>query len=251
MRFAELELLKYGRFEGCHLRFPHGPIDFQLVFGANEAGKSTTRAAVGDLLFGFPHVTPYDFRFDKTLLRVGAVLEAEGGSLACRRKKGRTGTLLDPDDRPLNEGMMSGLLAGHSAESFERMFSLDHGRLRQGGRAILESRDDVGQAIFAGGSGLVGVKRVLDALDAESKEIWTRRAGERPHYHAAHKRHVDARDRLKKAHVRPAAWDDLRQQIARLDAALDDVRARRAALEREREAVERRRRVLPDRKSVV
>lgn len=134
MRFAELELLKYGHLEGCHLRFsspdqtdlqPGFQPDFQMVSGANEAGKSTIMAAIGDLLFGFPHSTSYDFRFDKQLLRVGARLQADGVDLICRRKKGRTGTLLDGQDRVLEEGGLKAMLAGYSSESFQRMFSLD------------------------------------------------------------------------------------------------------------------------------
>ncbi len=245
MRFAELELLRYGRFEDCHLRFPQGQADLQIVFGPNEAGKSTTIAAISDLLFGFPHVTPYDFRFDRQLLRVGARLQDDGVDVVCRRKKGRTGTLLDEQDRAMDEGALKGMLAGYSAESFQRMFSLDHARLRKGGRAILDAQDDVGQAIFAAGSGLVGIAGLLDGLEAQSREIWTsRRNGDR-RYHAAQQRHEEARSRQKAAQLRPAAWDELRQEMVRLDAALAELRRRRGLHEHEREAVERRRRVLP------
>jgi uncharacterized protein YhaN len=244
MRFAELDLIRYGRFEDCQLRFPQDRIDLQIVFGANEAGKSTTLAAISDLMFGFPHVTPYDFRFDKQLLRVGAVLQSEGVNLICRRKKGRTGTLLDVQDRVLDEGGLAAMLAGYSAGSFQRMFSLDHTRLRDGGRAILAAQDDIGQAIFAAGSGLVGVAALLESLEGESKEIWTKRAGDRRYYAAQHA-YEEARARQKAAQIRPAAWDDLRQELGRLNAALANLRKRRGGLEREREEVERRRRVLP------
>ena len=61
MRFSQLSLIKYGHFEGCELNFPLDAADFHLIFGANEAGKSTTLAAVGDLLFGFPKSTPVRF----------------------------------------------------------------------------------------------------------------------------------------------------------------------------------------------
>ena len=248
MRFAELELLRYGHLEDCHLRFageqPDLQPDLQIVFGANEAGKSTIMAAIGDLLFGFPHSTPYGFRFDKQLLRVGARLQADGIDVVCRRKKGRVGTLLDGQDRPLAEDGLTGMLAGYDSESFQRMFSLDHARLRQGGRAILEAQDDIGQAIFAAGSGLIGVAAVLAGLEEEAREIWTRRAGDR-RYHAAQRRYEEARARQKATQIRPAAWDDQRQQIARLDASLAALRLRRGGQEREREEVERRRRVLP------
>jgi uncharacterized protein YhaN len=244
MRFAELELIKYGRFEGHALSFPHNHPDLHIVFGPNEAGKSTTMAAISDLLFGFPHITPYDFRFDKQLLKVGALLQADGIDLVCRRKKGRVGTLLDGHDRVLDDGALTALLAGYSGESFQRMFSLDHGRLREGGRAILQAKDDIGQAIFAAGSGLVGIAALVEGLEEEAKEIWTRRTGDR-RYYAAQREFDEAKARQKAAVIKPAAWDELRQQVDTLDAAIHELRSRRSECQREREVVERRRRVLP------
>ena len=49
-----------------------------VFYGPNEAGKTTSMAAVSDLLFGFATRTPYNFVYDYALLRVGAVLEDEG-----------------------------------------------------------------------------------------------------------------------------------------------------------------------------
>src|SRR3546814_8984855 len=71
MRFATLSLERYGRFEDCELSFRQGEPDLHAVYGANEAGKSTSLAAVFDLLFGFPARSPYNFVYDYALLRVG------------------------------------------------------------------------------------------------------------------------------------------------------------------------------------
>jgi uncharacterized protein YhaN len=244
MRFAELNLLKYGRFDGCDLHFPAKTPDLHIIFGPNEAGKSTTMAAVSDLLFGFPHSTSYDFLHDKQLLRIGAVLQADGEPLVCRRKKGRVGTLMDADERAIDEGPLLALLAGHTEESFQRMFSLDHRRLHQGGEAILQAQDDVGQAIFAAGSGLIGITRFLDRLEEEAKGIWAKRVGNTT-YHAAQKAFDDAKIRLKEAQVKPAAWDEMRLSLQRLDEKLAKLRTQRGDLDREREKIERHRRVLP------
>lgn len=162
MRLSELQLIRYGRFEDCTLTFPAGEYDLQVILGLNEAGKSTTLEAVGDLLFGFPPRTRFAFRFDQRLPRVGAVLENENSKLEVRRRKGNVDTLLAPDEQPIDEALLSAHLAGQTRESFERMFGLDHARLREGGKAILAARDDVGSAIFAAGSGLVHVARVCD-----------------------------------------------------------------------------------------
>ena len=110
MRFQSLQLLKYGQFDGCELAFPPGDCDLQIIFGPNEAGKSTTLEAVGDLLFGFPHVTRYAFRFDRQLLRVGAVVEDAGGVFPIRRRKGNAQTLLGAARMVLETGKHPGAL---------------------------------------------------------------------------------------------------------------------------------------------
>ena len=88
MRLNRLDLMKYGHFEDCRLDFPAAPVDFHLILGSNEAGKSTTLAAVTDFLFGFEKSTPYAFRFDNALLRVGAVGEDGGAALELRCREG-------------------------------------------------------------------------------------------------------------------------------------------------------------------
>ncbi len=170
MRFSRLELLKYGHFDGCALDFPEKPIDLHIVFGRNEAGKSTAMSAISDLRFQFPNTTPFDFRHDKQLLRVGATLTRDGATLVCRRKKGRTNTLLDVNDQPLDEAVLAAMPGGQTRESFMRMFSLDHARLQEGGNAILEAKDDIGQTIFVAGSGLFGITELQENLTRKPKK---------------------------------------------------------------------------------
>ena len=52
MRLRQLELLRYGKFSDTLLEFPRAESDFHVIVGPNEAGKSTVRAAVQELLFG-------------------------------------------------------------------------------------------------------------------------------------------------------------------------------------------------------
>ena len=78
MRLNRLELIRYGRFQEYALDF--GPVeagrpDVAVVYGANEAGKSTAFMAWLDFLFGFQGASPYAFRFERRDLMVGAELE--------------------------------------------------------------------------------------------------------------------------------------------------------------------------------
>ena len=71
-----------------------------VLYGRNEAGKSTALAAITDLLFGFEHRTGFDFLHAASDLRIAArILGRDGEALAFRRRKGRRDTLIDANDK--------------------------------------------------------------------------------------------------------------------------------------------------------
>ena len=61
MRLAELDLLAYGKFTDAKLLFPKAEHDFHIIIGPNEAGKSTVRRAIAELLFGMEVRSPLGF----------------------------------------------------------------------------------------------------------------------------------------------------------------------------------------------
>jgi len=243
MRFDELHLLKYGNFEGCDLAFPRQPIDFHVIFGANEAGKSTTLAAVGDLLFGFSHGISQAYCFDASLLRVGGVLEQGSQRAQVRRKRGR-GSLMDGQDNPVEEALLTGMLHGQTRETFHAAWSLDHRLLREGGQAIITAKNDIGQALFAAGSGLIGVTNILQTLEKEGDEIWGPRAKASRTYSRASNELKDAEKRLKVAEVRPAAWSTAHNQLLDLEKQQKELDEQQQLFTAEQRTVERARRIL-------
>ena len=75
MRLARLDLLCYGRFTDASFELPQAERDIHIVFGPNEAGKTTSLTAIEDMLFGIPERSPYNFLHSYDVMRVGAVLE--------------------------------------------------------------------------------------------------------------------------------------------------------------------------------
>ncbi len=245
MRFSELHLERYGRFENYRLHLPAGPSDFHLIYGPNEAGKSTTLAAVSDLLFGIPQRSPYNFRFDYNLMRVGAVLEEDGQSLLCRRRKTKDKSLIDADEQPINEGRLAALLHGLTRDTFSAGFSLDQERLRAGGEAMVKANDDLGQALFAAGSGLTGIAALLAGLADEGDAIWGPRAAARRTFTIAERQYEESQRSLKEHLLRPKDWSDASAAVTRREQELATLKQQQAALSAERQVVERLRRIGP------
>jgi uncharacterized protein YhaN len=82
-----------------------------------------------------------------------------------RRRKGNKDTLLGDNDTPIpsGDGTLALFLAGADRRFYTRMFSLDHERLRQGGKEILQAQDDVGQMLFSASAGITGLRERLKA----------------------------------------------------------------------------------------
>src|SRR3977135_3668584 len=91
MRIRQLHLLRYGHFTDASITLPAaGSPDMQMMFGENEAGKSTAKAAIEDLLFGIPSNSPRNFLHDYGAMRIGANLEKGGQARRTRCFRSRT-----------------------------------------------------------------------------------------------------------------------------------------------------------------
>ncbi|MEZ5578220.1 MAG: AAA family ATPase [Candidatus Competibacteraceae bacterium] len=87
-----------ARFRNAGSILPAGQ-NFHVIYGPNEAGKSTTLRALIGLLFGIEERTADDFVHSKPNLRIGAALAtADAGRLAIMRRKGRKQTLFALDE---------------------------------------------------------------------------------------------------------------------------------------------------------
>ena len=248
MRIQRLDLLRYGRFTDTHLALPASNPDIHIVFGPNEAGKSTAQSAIEDLLFGIANNSPYNFLHEYGSMRIGAVLENSGKSLEIRRRKGHKDTLLTADEVPIAAGTspLVPFLAGADQAFFTRMFSLDHERLRKGGREILEAQDEVGQMLFSASAGLSGLRDRLKALTEEADSLWaSRRAAHRKYYQALER--LDGAEKALREHtVTASKWQEVRRAYDDAQEAYDALETQNEDISREQRKLSRIRRVYRD-----
>ncbi len=177
MRLNRLDLIRYGRFSNASIPFAKpaaGAPDVTVIFGPNEAGKSTTYTGFLELLFGFKNgAHPYAFRFARGDLVVGAELDLPGrGPAVFRRNSKKTQSLLDAQDRPVDEAILASALHGMTRDSYEERFSLNEQGLREGGARIAGAQGDLGQLLHAGLSGLTGIADTLDVLTGRADRFY-------------------------------------------------------------------------------
>ncbi len=231
MRLLSLELLRYGHLTDVALRFPP-EAGLHVVLGSNEAGKSTALSAIGDALFGFPHLTRFAFLHDTAQLRIGFTVQgADGTRAAFIRRKGRKDTLLDADGNPLPELALSRFLGGAGRDLFEKAFGLNAATLRDGAQSLIEGGGAAGEGLLAG-MGLPHLRRALERLEKAADELHgtrhrSRRLARAVDAYQAAQRNLDA------ATVKPAEWTAAQEALERTRQELTALATEAAALKAE------------------
>jgi uncharacterized protein YhaN len=175
MRLNRLDLTRYGKFTDCSIDFgapTPGQPDLHIVYGPNEAGKSTMLAAFLDLLFGIETRTRFNFLHPNPTMRIGGSLELAGTPRELIRVKRAQGSLLDANERPVAEAILAGELGGMDRDTYRARFSLDDDTLEAGGESILASKGDLGQLLFSASAGLADLSNTLTTLRAEADDFY-------------------------------------------------------------------------------
>lgn len=179
MRLVRLDLTRYGKFTGDQISFGDaspGHPDLHIVYGPNEAGKSTAFSAFLDLLFGIETRSRYGFLHPYASMRIGGALEIDGSVREFIRIKRPYNSLLDAGERPIAKGIILGELGGIDRDAYRNMFSLDDESLEAGGDSILASKGELGQLLFAASAGLAGLSKTLLELRSEADGFYKFRA---------------------------------------------------------------------------
>jgi uncharacterized protein YhaN len=239
MKILNLELLAYGPFTRQSLAFSVNGYGLHLIYGPNEAGKSTTLRALRRLLYGIPSSCDDDFIHPAADLRIGAVLEDERGQLACIRRKGNKsakGNLRAADDETiLDASRLDEMLGGLDEDAFCRRFGIDYKELVAGGKQVVAGEGDLGQILFAAASGVADLGEVLRRLDEDEEEIFKPR-GSTPPLNKALAELKEAKRRLDKAELSVKTWkakqDELDVAEEKRKAIEDELRSKQSERKR-------------------
>lgn len=245
MRLRELRLLAYGPFSDTALDFGDSGARLHVIYGPNEAGKSTALRAITSLLYGIPARTVDAHVHANKKLRIGGVIENGAGEhLTVVRRKGLKRTLLGPDEAAIDEAPLLRALGGVSRTLFTTMFGLDHVTLREGAQALLRGDGDVGESLFDAG-GARGIGRVLDALRDEAEALYKPR-GQTPALNDALRRFKEAKQRIMLKEMLPDAWTKQKQATEEAMRDYERFSETRQRLGAERSRLQRAMRAFPE-----
>jgi len=228
MRLKYLDLRAFGPFTDQILDFNSAEPGLHIIFGPNEAGKSSSLRALKALLYGFDQQTPDNFLHNYSQLLVGGCLEnSSGQEIFFQRRKKRIGDVIDEDGNPLDSGILAPFLHGIEPEIFESLYGIDHDALVKGGREILDQKGEVGQALFAAGAGISSLREVIDQLEKDGAALF-KPAGQLPEINKAVKRFRELQKEARAASLSSRDWKDHQK-------ALQNAVADRTVLEKERD----------------
>ena len=154
-----------------------------ILYGPNEAGKSTLLAFIRMVLFGFPRRGAADHFPPRAGGnhggRIELVTDAEERFTVERHrgKKGGPVTVTDADGSPVPDSALSRLLGHAPASTFKSVFAFDLDDLRQ---LESEEEDGINSRIYSAGTGAARLPRALKQLKERADDIYAPRGSKQP-----------------------------------------------------------------------
>ncbi|MFB3117986.1 MAG: AAA family ATPase, partial [Myxococcota bacterium] len=241
MRLIRLEVIAFGPLERRTFAVDS---DIVLVHGANEAGKSSFRAAIETTLYGFKPASRDEHPLaqwdpdNPQTLQLACTLRLDTGELhAVERVLQKTGKL-----RLAKGGSdLSGKSRGNRAlpwvdwlsrEVFRELYSLE---LEQLAALNPNTRANIDDLLMPRTSALAlrSPAEIRDALRADCENLWRPDKRGKPAAKRLRKRLKEARERFGKAQERDRTLRSARSERAELETELDALRARKRELARE------------------
>jgi len=216
MKIDRLDLLAFGPFTATTIDLGSESGGLHLLYGANEAGKSSTLRAISGWLFGIPSRSPDNFVHEYKALRIGGQLRnADGEKLEFLRRKAPKNDLLNPlDNGALPADLLTPFLGGLDRAAFERIWAIDRDELISGGKDLRALKGLAGESLFATALGISGLGQALGKLEEESQQIFVKDGRAKTLIGAASKRHADALKSKRGAETSVGKWTKLQKQLS-------------------------------------
>ncbi len=246
MRINRLDLIAFGCFTDRRLDFSGQRSALHLVYGPNEAGKSTCLRAITVWLFGFSFAVTDDHLHNARQLRIGGELEGHDGRRLpfIRRRGSIANSLRGPDDQtPVSAKLLEELLGGVDQAMFTRQFGLNHETLQSGGRELADGKGELAEILFSAGAGIQNLRQMQNGLQEQVDALYKPR-GQNPKINASLAMLKESQEAIKKSSLPTEVWrrkqEELEQRLserAALNRRIAEQRADWKRLENHRDAI--------------
>lgn len=241
MKFERLGLERFGQFETLDLDLAGA--NLALIYGPNEAGKSTLLRAIHGLLFGIEERSPDNFQFPYPTMHLTAALrDSAGQRIEISRRKKRKDSLLgtlrtDLGELNLDEPRFARYFGAVTEDLYRQIFGFHHDDLQRGADVLQVA----GLGELLGGGALGGsaesLRRVLGDLHDEAEDLYKER-GKNPPVNRALTQLQDTRTALRDATLQQAQYLALttnlkiaRDTLTEADSELTRLRQRAARID--------------------
>ena len=179
MKIRQLHINRFGHFNECDLDFPGDGL--QVIYGPNEAGKTTLLEFLRGLLFDFPARTPYDFGGQGEMAGVATLELRDGRAVELRRRKGnkdKVAIKLDGQPTDLDDAGWLRLLDHADRGLFESVFAFGLDQLSQGEATL--KHESLQSALFGGSlGGMSSPDKVVAELSRQADDMF-KKGGSKP-----------------------------------------------------------------------
>lgn len=246
MKILEIHIYGYGKLENIVIKNLR---DHQVIYGENEAGKSTIMSFIHSILFGFPTKQQSELRLEpKKGAKYGGQLILQfpdTGMVVVERVKGKaTGdvTVHLEDGTAGGEELLQELLSRIDKSLYQAIFSFNLHRL-QNVHGI--KSEDLGRFLFS--TGTIGTDRLLLVENQLQKELdqLFKPSGKRPVINEKLQELKGVYERLKKAEQENASYGTLLQEKEQLEKEIDDIHLNQSRLQKRIQQLEEGQRLLP------
>ena len=216
MRIDRLDLTAYGPFTDKSLDLSDGSPGLHLIYGDNEAGKSTSLRALIAWLFGIRSNKNDNYLHSNPQLRIGGKLRLSSGeNIEFVRRKGTKGTILEPGtDTALDDSVLLPYLpSGIDENLFKKLYGIDHGRLVAGGLELLNQSGDIGQALFSAAVGTASLREILSELQNSAAELFKPQAPTK-YVNQSILKFKEAQKLIRDSSLNVAEWKRLQKELA-------------------------------------
>lgn len=223
MKILKLDINAFGPFTGESLDFSSGNHGIHLIFGPNEAGKSSVLRAITAFLYGIPAKTPDNFLHQYGDLNIGGLLRhSSGKEQYFIRRKGNKNDLLDIDGNPVLENEMRYFLDDVSQDVFVNMYGIGSDSLVKGGRNLVEGNGEMGSTLFSAISGITEINNLLSSIEERKNSLFKPR-GNTQLLNRLIKEYDDLKKLFKTASLGAKDWTELDNQIKDVNSKLEAI----------------------------